>query len=256
MLVPEETITKQEGLVEIVKNEAVSFQGRTVGFKGKNGLLVLKYEDTLEILSNSRFTDDKAKAIYQVMKAIADDILAGNAKINPLYSNFLKGLLYWKSKSTGTAGNQIHINTSAATISLGGIEYPIADIANKEAEITAYLKSDKVYHTVDRDGIGKNFARKFVEFTADLQQIEWPNYQTYLLASKYPDGTVRSIENTTYTTTVAKPTPDVPYSFKQKYATLQDYEIQPLPPEKTEEEEQPPIVTPPPPASTKYQIVS
>lgn len=254
LLVPEETITKQEGLVEIVKNEAISFQGRTVGFKGKNGLLVLKYEDTLEILSNSRFTDDKAKAIYQVMKAIADDILAGNVKINPLYSNFLKGLLYWKSKSTGTAGNQIHINTSAATISLGGIEYSIADIANKEAEITTYLKSDKVYHTVDRDGIGKNFARKFVEFTADLQQIEWPNYQTYLLASKYPDGTVRSIENTPYTTTVAKPTPDVPYSFKQKYATLQDYEIQPLPPEKTEEEEQPPIVTPPPPASTKYKL--
>jgi len=253
LLVPEETITKQEGLVEIVKNEAVSFQGRTVGFKGKNGLLVLKYEDTLEILSNSRFTDDKAKAIYQVMKAIADDILAGNAKINPLYSNFLKGLLYWKSKSTGTAGNQIHINTSAATISLGGIEYPIADIANKEAEITAYLKSDKVYHTVDRDGIGKNFARKFIEFIIDkegkLQQVEWSNYQTYLLASKYPDGTVRSIENTPYTTTVAKPTPDVPYSFKQKYATLQDYEIQSLPPEKVEEE-QPPIAPPP----TKYKL--
>jgi hypothetical protein len=257
LLVPEEVISKQEGLIEIVKNEGVSFQGRTIGFKGKNGLLVLKYEDTLEILSNSRFTDDKAKAIYQVIRAITGDILEGKDKINPLYSNFLKGLLYWKSKATASSGNQIYINTNTATIMLGGTEYAIADVVNKEDEIVAYLKSDKVYHAVDRDGIGKNFARKFIEFTADnqgnLQQIEWPNYQTYLLANKYPDGTTRSIDNTPYTTTVAKPTPDIPYSFKQKYATLHDYDIPQLPAE-TEDNEQPPVVTPPPPSPTKYKL--
>jgi len=244
LLVPEELLSRQEGLIEVVKNEAVSFQGRTVGFKGKNGLVVLKYEDTLEILSNSRFTDDKARAIYGVINNIAKDILDGKGRINPQYSNFLKGVLYWKSKSTGTSGNQIHINTNAATISIGGTEYSISDIANKEKDIVAYLKSDKVYHNIDRDGIEKNFARKFTEFVVDeegqLKTIDWPNYQSYLLASKYPDGKLRSIENTPYTTTVAKPTPDVPYSFKQKYAILQDYEIQPLPAEEEGQEETPP----------------
>ena len=54
---------------------------------------------------------------------------------------------------------------------------------------------------------------------------EWDNYQTYLLADKYPDGASRSIGDTPLSTNVAKVTDAVPYNFKQRYATLEGMEL-------------------------------
>ena len=45
------------------------------------------------------------------------------------------------------------------------------------------------------------------------------------MSAKNPDGSARNINNTPLFTQVEKPSESVPYSFEQKYATMEDFEM-------------------------------
>jgi hypothetical protein len=58
-----------------------------------------------------------------------------------------------------------------------------------------------------------------------LVSNDWTNYQTYLLSSKYPNGSARSVEDTPLSTKITKPTPGVTNTHEQKYSTLIGLEL-------------------------------
>jgi len=234
ILIPESKISSKAGLLQINTAGFVSHKGRNVSFKEK-GIVILQYEDVLEVLNNSILGKEKAKSVYEVIKALAIDIREKSTSGKPLdidvnYLTYLQNVLYLrKSGSTSPGSNQFFIDTNKRTISIGGVNYPIIDIENKEADIVNQLTN--IHHNINSKTI-KDLTSKFYEYTgaknAEGQLVAryWKNYQSYLLSSKLPDGkTSRSSDNTPLTTKVAAPTASVPYSFSQKYATLNDFDL-------------------------------
>ena len=234
ILIPESKISSKAGLLQINTAGFVFHKGRNVSYE-KKGLVILQYEDVLEVLNNSVLGKEKANAMYQVIKALALDIREKSTSGKPLdidvnYLAYLQNVLYLrKSGNTSPGSNQFYIDTNKRTISIGGVNYPIIDIENKEAEIVKQLTD--THHNINSKTI-KDLTSKFYEYTGEknaegqLLARYWKNYQSYLLSSRMPDGrTSRSSANTPLTTKVAAPTPTVPYSFSQKYATLTDFDL-------------------------------
>jgi hypothetical protein len=231
ILIPEDRISSQAGLIQINTAGFISHKGKNISFP--KGLPILQYGDTLEILNNSRLGKEKANSLYQVIKALAIDIREKSVSGKPLdidvnYLTYLQNVLYLRKSGT-TSGNQFFIDTTKRTISIGGVSYPIIDIENKEAEIVKQLTD--TFHNINSKTI-TDLSTKFYEYTGqtndkgELTARVWKNYQSYLLSSRMPDGrTSRSSDNTPLTTKVAAPTESVPYSFIQKYATLIDYDL-------------------------------
>ena len=228
-LVPQDVISTQEGLVQISSSGFIFHKGKQV--KVPVGHPFVQYGDTLQAVRGRTFTAKEAKGIFEVLKKISDEVnnqlAAGKPiKINRLYSTYLQNVLYWKSKGANSA-NQIFINTNTMNLELGKEKYDLTKIAESEDQIVDQLKT--VYQNLNRDTLTKKFHDKFLEPhigpDGNLVISEWDNYQTYLLADKYPDGTSRSISDTPLSTNVAKITDAVPYNFKQKYATLEGLEL-------------------------------
>lgn len=225
ILVPENKIATQQDLIVIPTTGSVVHKGQIL--KYPNGVPVLQYGDTLQFLNNRKFNSREAKGIFQVIKALADDMVkqseAGKTiRINRAYSTFLQNVLYWKSKADTFSDNQIRIDVENMTLKLGKESYSITDIANNQANIIAQLEN--AYNNVNGDTLKNKFSEPFIEHyiseAGEFITSEWKNYQSYLLSAKYPSGSARPTGDTPLTTSVAKPTESVPYSFKQKYSTL------------------------------------
>ncbi len=231
ILIPETKINSTEGLITISTTGSIVHNGEAINFPV--GVPVLQYGDTLQFLNNRRFNDREAKGVFQTIKALAEDTIkqseAGKSiRLNRGYTDFLQNVLFWKSKGKETlAPNQISLNTSAMTINLGGNSYALTDIANNESAIIDQLKN--TYISVNNTSLTKDFSIPFTEYyisqTGEFITSEWKNYQSFLLSSKYPSGKARPEGDTPLTTNVAKPTEAVPYSFKQKYSTLNGVEF-------------------------------
>ena len=217
ILIPENRIATQEGLLQIAVDGFVVHNGENITFP--KGLTVLQYGDTLEIVNNNKLGQNKAEAVYMVIKAMMDKF-EQTKKLDVNLAGYLQNVLYWR-RSPKTSGNQIFIDTSTGEVFLGGKRYNLADLTNKKANIINQLKDS--WHAINNTTLKKNFYDNFYEYKVvdgKLVEEEWPNYQSYLLSSKG-----RSADQTPLVTKVAKPTDAVPYSYKQKYATLIDFEL-------------------------------
>jgi hypothetical protein len=217
ILIPEDRIATQEGLLQVVTDGSVVHNGENIKFN--NGLTVLQYGDTLQIVNNNKLGASKAKAVYMAIKTMMDKFQQ-TKKLDVNLANYIQNVLYWRKTGT-TTGNQIFINTATGEVSLGGKNYTPADLVNKESEIVDQLK--EAFHTINNTTLRDRFYEPFYEYKVEddkLVEVEWDNYQSYLLSKKG-----RSADQTPLVTTVAKPTEAVPYSFKQKYATLIDFEL-------------------------------
>ena len=223
LLIPEDKIGSQEGLIVIPTAGSISHNGQVLRFP--NGRPVLQYGDTLQFLNNRKFNSKEAATIYQVIKNMSQ-ILTKDKTLDRASVEFLQNVLYYR-KTNDTSGNQIYIDTDSMTLHLGKTAYDVTDIANKEQEITDQLKD--TFNSINNDSLTKKFNDKFYEYYLDdsdaLQEREWDNYQSYLLSQVNPDGSKRSVENIPLSTSVAQQSPSVPYSYEQKYATLEGLEL-------------------------------
>ena len=233
VIIPESKIATQEGLIVISNEGFIVHQGKNIGWKKGNP--AIQFADTLEFINNTKLSSNKATSTYQVFKALANDVMkqfnAGKTvTINKAYITYLQNVLYYRKKGDITAGsNQFSIDTANMSILLGGKYYKLDDIDNNESAMVEQLKD--TYHNLNSFTLKDNFYKPFYEYIYQdgaLKEVEWANYQSYILSSKYPDGKSRGTEETPYLTNVAKATPAVPYSFKQKYATLIDIEFPPI----------------------------
>lgn len=229
ILIGEDLISTQQNLI-VISDGSVAFKGQNIGVTA--GVPVLKYGDTLQPLNNTKFTKESAENIYGVIRALSKELIENSKtgkgrKLNPRYTSYLKNILHWRSQGDVKTDNQIYINPINKTMNIGNKQYYLTNIDNNEAEIVEQLQN--AYFSTNDTTLKKNFNDKFYELIigkdGDIQDVEWDNYQTYLLSSQNPDGSARSINNTPLITSVAAPTEAIPYSYQQKYATLEDLEF-------------------------------
>lgn len=230
VLIPQNKVSSQEGLIQISTTGTMSHQGNLVNVRV--GAPMLQYGSVLQPLSGRRFSKKQAQGVFEVLKRISEDTKDQLAKgkpikINRLYSTYLQNVLFWKSKANATGMNQIYINPKTMDLMLSGVSFDLTDIANKEDELVSFLQG--MYQNINRDTLNTKFSEPFFEPHIDPQGnftvSEWTNYQTYLLGDTYPDGTARPVSDVPLYTKVAKPTPEVPYNFIQKYATLNELDL-------------------------------
>lgn len=229
-ILPENKIATQQGLIIIPAENKITHQGRLL--KWNKGNPAIQFADTLEFINNNKLDNKKAKSVYEVFKALANDVMKQYASgkgitLNKAYLTYLQNVLYYKKGATG--GNKFTIDTANMSLVLGNKNYKLDEIGNNEKEMIEQLTS--LYHNLNGFTLKDDFYKPFYEYVYEndeLKEIEWPNYQSYLLSAKYPDGKSRSVAETPYVTNVTPPTKSVPYSFTQKYATLIDYDLPPI----------------------------
>jgi len=252
VLIDENKIATEQGLVVIPTTGTVSHNNEAINFP--NGVPVLQYADTLEFLNNRKFTDKESVTIFQVIKALANEVVNQSnnnqaIEFNREYTTFLQNVLYWKLGAT-ESDNQIRINEETLSLELGKKSYPFADIANSEKDIIEQISN--AFISVNNNTLTNNFSDAFTEFTFVNNKLianEWTNYQSYLLASTKPDGSKRSAEETPLVTSVAKPSESVPFTHIAKYATVQGIEFP------VEEVKKTPVTPPTPPSAPgKFEL--
>ena len=200
-----------------------------------NGRPILVHNDNVQFLNNIKLTGKRALAVYEAINQIATEIneqsKAGKRIIiNKKLARFLQNVLYWRLGKTSAETNQINIAEDGSSISFAGKTYAIPEISERRDELIEDI--EKAFHNVNNKSFSPEmFSKPFLEYYIDKdgklseEPREWTNYQTYLLSSKYPDGSARPIEDTPLSTNVNKPTEEIPYTHKQKYATLIGLEL-------------------------------
>ena len=231
ILIPENQLGTQKVLTVVTKKGIDHIDGITYNFP--DGRPVFQNQDTLEYLNNSNLTKDQATAVYNVLKAMSNEAKQQIAakkpvKFKEIYKRFLQGVTFYTNTEAVAKGvgegsnNRIYIEGSI--LHIGNNTYDFANIERQEVPIISDLQG--VFHNVNSFAVNLGLGEPFVEFYVDdagkLAQRNWKNYQSYLLASKNPDGSARTAP---LTTTVAKPTEGVPYTHKQKYIILNDLEL-------------------------------
>lgn len=226
-LIPEKKIKNQANLIVISTTGTIAHNGENYNIP--KGRPLLQYGDTLQWLNNRKFTADEAKSIFEALRLMSEDIQkkANQGKtieFNPLYANFLQNVLFWKKEAT-TKNNQMYIDEKTMNLYLGGKKYDFSNLQAVENEIVNQLKD--TFNTVNNNSV-KNNEEPFIELYFEdgyLKDREWPNYQSYLLSGKYPNGKNRSVVDTPLSTSVSKPSVDLPYNYRQKYVTLGGLEL-------------------------------
>lgn len=224
----EKLISDQPDLIFVVTKDKIEHRGELLSFP--LGTTLLQYKDLLDFANNKNITNKQANNIFAVIDAAAKDLIDKSnsgkpVKVNWNYSTFLQNVLFWKSKANTTSFSQIGIDTATMSFKIGTKSFPLSEISENKKQITDALQD--AFLTVNNTTLSKGLGVKFIEYVekdGKLETITWPNYQTYLLSSKYPDGSSRSTEDTPLITHTAKPTEDAP-SYKQKYSVISGVEL-------------------------------
>ena len=249
VLIDESLIANQANLI------VVPTTGTIVNSKGEiekrpDGVPLLQYGDTIEFLNNRTFNNREAAGVYEVIKRLSDAAVEQSntgqrVTLNRQFTKFLQNVLYWKSKADTTSPNQIGIDIESMSLKLGDKSYPLSEIAQYEEQIKDHL-TEKAFMSVNNTTLSKfaqaPFEEWYINKDGKFVSSKWTNYQTFLLANKYPSGKARPMGDTPLSTSIAKPTPGRPYSFKQRYATIAEpdnFNVQVITPVQKAKEEAP-----------------
>ena len=213
----EKLIATQKGLITISKDGRVQHNGQSV--KIPKGRPVFKYGDTLVPLNNNKLTPERVDAIFEIFKKVSDNMKTFS-KVAPELE-FLQNVVFYKRGGKDRTDNQVSIDEKTMTLYIGKNSFDITDVANNEKDIKDKLSN--IYTNINSVSLEKNFNNKFREFymkNGELVSNVWDNYQTYLLSSKYPNGSARPELDIPLKTSIAKRTADNPVNFKQRYSTI------------------------------------
>ena len=202
--------------------------------------MLIQYGDLLDFVNNKNLTTEQANTVFALIEAISKEMIMQSnmgkpVKINYAYSNFLQNILYWRSKGDTKTPSQIGIDTNNMTFNVGGKAFPLSKVSESKEEILNTLigsetPKNNAFITVNNTTLKLGPAKKFTEYRADkdgnITKVEWPNYQSYLLSGKNPDGSKRSTDQVPLITHTAAPTQTQP-SYKQKYSYITDGNVLP-----------------------------
>jgi hypothetical protein len=223
IIIDEDKVATQAGLVEVSTKGTLAHNDGN-NYKFAIGRPALRFDDVLTFLFNSKISKNKAQSIYKVLEQWSDEtnrqILKGeDIVVDEDYAKFLRNILYWKTDGPASK-NKIFLDPKTGLFHIGEKTYDFSNLSAFESQIVSDLQ--ETYHNVNNKTLSLGLAVKFTELYLDknneLQKRVWPNYQSYLLASKNPDGSARLIDDSPLYTNISKPSESVPYAFKQKYA--------------------------------------
>jgi len=227
----ENIILTEDGLIQVVTTGKVEYKGESLKFPV--GTTIIKYGDLLDFVNNKKLTNSQASTVFNLIEAISKEMLNQSntgkpVKINFTYSNFLQNILYWRSKGDTKSSSQIAIDTTNMTFNIGSKSFPLSKISESREEIMNVLQD--AFITVNNTTLKLGPSKEFSEFKTDkdgnITEVKWPNYQSYLLSGKNPDGSKRNTEEIPLVTHTAAPT-ETQASYKQKYVYITDGNVLP-----------------------------
>ena len=228
----ERIIAEHNGLIEVVTTGQVENNGELLSFP--IGTTLVRFGDLLDFANNKVLTNKQANNVFSVINAMAKDLIAKSStakagKPDYGYITFLKNVLYFKFKGNPASPSQISIDTTTMNFKIGNKSFPFSEIETRKQELIDALQ--EAFISVNNKTLTDlGTAKEFTEYVADkdgnLTKVVWPNYQSFLLSSKNPDGSARSVGETPLITHTAKPT-DNQNSYKQKYSYITDTDILP-----------------------------
>lgn len=224
-------IAEHNGLIEVVTTGKVENNAELLSFP--EGTALIKFGDLLDFANNKVLTNKQASNVFAVIDAMGKDLIAKSnsgqvVKPNYNYFKFLNSVLYWKFKGNPTTPSQISIDTKTMEFRIGTKAFPFSKIQESKKEIMDALQD--AFISVNNKTLSEGTSKKFTEYVVDkdsvLKTVVWANYQSFLLASKNPDGSTRSAGETPLITHTAKPTDNL-NSYKQKYSFITDIDVLP-----------------------------
>lgn len=224
-------IAEHNGLIEVVTTGKVENNGELLSFP--EGTALIKFGDLLDFANNKVLTNKQANNVFSVIDAMAKDLIAKSdtdkaGKPNYGYITFLKNVLYFKFKGNPTTPSQISLDTTTMSFRIGDKSFSLFTIADSKQDIMNALQD--AFISVNNKTLAEGTSKTFTEYVTDkdgnLTTVVWKNYQSFLLASKNPDGSTRSTGETPLITHTAKPTDNL-NSYKQKYAFITDTDVLP-----------------------------
>ena len=230
-LVSETQLRDQKPVLAVSTTGTIQHQGRSVNIPV--GSVMIQNGATLEYANNRNLTNKEAEAVYNVIKEFSRKAKEEKTLDSKL-AFFLRGILFFSSPYIGevkqekpVARNQIYLHQGS--LFLGEKEFPIpflpASIEANKPELMAFLKG--AYNHVNNAILTNPILSKqpFIEYTGNLEEKEWPSYQTYLLSK---EG--RSPEEVPLSTTVRPIDSSIPgdrnYNNRYSYAnTIKEEDI-------------------------------
>jgi hypothetical protein len=225
-------IAEHNGLIEVVTTGQVENNAELLSFP--EGTTLIRFGDLLDFANNKVLTNKQANNVFHVINAMAKDLIAKSStakagKPDYGYITFLKNVLYFKFKGSPTTPSQISIDTATMNFKIGDKSFPFSQIESRKQELMDALQEAFISvnnKTLTDLGTSKEFTEYVADKDGNLTKVVWPNYQSFLLASKNPDGSARSVGETPLITHTAKPT-DNTNSYKQKYSYITGTDILP-----------------------------
>ena len=209
-LVSEVEINEGDPLIEIPTLGQSADQG-TTNYSNSPGSVYLTLKNGLVKLKNRLHTDAEASAIYDVLLELSKVMVSEKGGITSDKAikllNFLRGTVYWGVPETqqgerkDPGNNSIFFEKDKKTgrfmlvMSNKGEEFlftPTGISANKELMLETL---GGMYNNVSKTK-ANNTNQKFTQIISvstegEIKSVTWPNYQSYLLSKKKPDGTER-----------------------------------------------------------------
>lgn len=206
-----------------------------VGIKVPVGFPFLKYKDNFILLNNKKFSAAEQENLYKVIKAMADNYIKNNGKIDKVFTDYLSGVLYFKSpfaSDTSISRNQLWFNEHGELV-LGtnkiAIKFHPDDIEADEIKIKAFLSG--VFHGTSKALLNGDPFTEITDIDKNGNPVTrvWKNYTRYLVSDRYDiegEGAGKKRTETLPLSVNIKSQEnsgpmDTP--FKNKYITLKDY---------------------------------
>ena len=224
----DENMLEKDPLIVVGKGGEVISQG-TTSYDNTSGKAFLKLPNGYVPLKNRKFTKQEANTIFDAIVELSKNIVDGkgvdsDSSIDLL--NYLKRVTYWGIPRDGQTGERKTPGRNSVffqrtTPEEGGelqftkLELVVGnsinarfDFAPSDLEMNRDVIIELLENTYNNvnalDKILMDVNTPFEEIVevkdGEIESVTWPNYQSYLLSNKNPDGTDRTSELPLYTT--------------------------------------------------------
>ncbi|NBS61639.1 MAG: hypothetical protein EBT26_06330, partial [Microbacteriaceae bacterium] len=218
---------ERDPLIFIPKDNEKQTKG-TVSFSNPMGKPFLNLPNGLVKLRNRNLTKKEAETIYQALLQLSknmqnvDEWVTSDKSVRLL--TWLRSIVYWGIPTTqagvrkpagynsvfwekdGT-GRRLMLSLKEA-----GKDFSMTPIGLEENKAAIIEQLQKMYNNIN-SSIAKNLNEPYEEITSiaedgSVESRIWPNYQTYLLSNKNPNGGKRSGEDLPLSTPMVPKTSD------------------------------------------------
>ena len=188
-------------VVNIPTVNDVESQGLT-SYSDALGKPFLMKDNAVVPLINKKHTQEEAESIFNALLELSKIAMEGKKGMKDPKAvrilNYLRGVVYWGIPAKNTGYNSIFFDTNpqtgklTLTISNKGYDvvFTPSELERNRGEVIDKIKN---LHNNINSSLVKKINQKFEQIVSispsgEINSIVWPNYQSYLLADRFPDS--------------------------------------------------------------------